>query len=169
MENLEDESVANPSADELKDPSDSTLPMERRPANVRPVDIAKSLAEHDSVRGIVDDIRPNESDSDSNQIASPRATEATIPTPVVDNSLAGLMREARKSNPEMIRRKSDSDVSIAEVQPTPKKAQPEPKPKPAIDANSDAIPDQIKKLSDSISSFARPTGNNSGPTDKDLS
>jgi len=155
------------SSDELQDPSDSTLPMERRPSNVRPVDIAKSLAEHDSIRGIVDDIRPSETDSESTQIANQRANANTIPAKGVDNSLAGLMREARKSNPEAIRRKADSDVSRADSKPTskaPEKPPEAPKAKP-IEGNleSEAIPQQIQQLSDSISSFARPNGKNAGP------
>ena len=163
---LEDKPTSQ-SSGELQDPSDSTLPMERRPSNVRPVDIAKSLAEHDSVRGIVDDIRPSESDSSSTQIGNQRSTEETAPTKAVDNSLVGLMREARNSNPDVVRRNSDSDVSVADLKPTPKTPEKPPaaakaKPKPPGDAGSDAIPQQIKQLSDSISSFARPTGKNSG-------
>ena len=155
-------------SDELRDPSDSTLPMERRPSNVRPVDIAKSLAEHDSVRGIVDDIRPNESDSASTGIANQRTTESPAPAKVLDNSLVGLMREARDSSPEVVRRKADSDVSAADLKPTPKTpekppATPQAKPKPPGDADSDAIPQQIKQLSDSFSTFARPNRKNSGP------
>ena len=137
--------------------------MERRPANVRPVDIAKSLTEHDSVRGIVDDIRPSESDPSSTELASEGSSGK-----VLDNSLVGLMREARKSNPEAVRRKADSDVSAADLKPTAKTPEKPPapakaKPKPPGDADSDAIPQQIKQLSDSFSSFARPNGKNSGP------
>lgn len=150
---------------ELQDPSDSTLPMERRPSNVRPVDIAKSLAEHDSVRGIVDDIRPTESDANSTQVGNQRSTEATVPGKVLDNSLVGLMRQTRDSNPEAIRRKSNSDVSIADLKPTSKNPPAAPKAKPELEGNQEpgAIPQQIKNLSDSISSFARPTDNNSAP------
>ena len=163
---LED-APAERSSDELQDPSDSTLPMERRPSNVRPVDIAKSLAEHDSVRGIVDDIRPNETGSSSTQIANQRAIEATIPGKALDNSLAGLMREARTSDPDVVRRKADSDVSVADLKPTsktPKNPPTSSHPNPDLDGNSgsDAIPQQIRQLSDSISSFARPTGKKPG-------
>ena len=160
---LEDETSTNQNSGELNDPTDSTLPMERRPSNVRPVDIAKSLAQHDSVRGIVDDIRPSESDP-----SSTGSTEAKASGKVLDNSLVGLMREARKSNPEAVRRKADSDVSAADLKPTPKTpekppATPQAKPKPPGNADSDAIPQQIKELSDSFSTFARPNGKNSGP------
>ena len=145
-------------SDELQDPSDSTLPMERRPSNVRPVDIAKSLAEHDSVRGIVDDIRPNESDSSSTQSADQGAASGNV----LDNSLVGLMREARDSSPEIIRPKSESDVSVEDLKPalkTPAKPAAAPKAKPKPDnLESEAIPQQVKQLSDSISSFVRPTG-----------
>ena len=165
---LEDGTSTNQNPSEPQDPSDSTLPMERRPANVRPVDIAKSLAENDSVRGIVDDIRPNESDSGSTGIANQGTTESPAPAKVLDNSLVGLMREARNSNPEVVRRKADSDVSAADLKPTPKTpekppATPQAKPKPPGDADSDAIPQQIKQLSDSFSTFARPNRKNSGP------
>ena len=164
---LED-APAERSSGELQDPSDSTLPMERRPSNVRPVDIAKSLAEHDSVRGIVDDIRPSDSDSDSTQVASQRSTESTVPSKAVDNSLVGLMREARSSNPEIAPRKSETDVSAADLKPASKTQEMPPataksKPKPPGNTDAEAIPQQIKQLSDSISSFARPTGKNSGP------
>jgi len=160
---LEDAPI-NRDSNELKDPSDSTLPMERRPSNVRPVDIAKSLAEHDSVRGIVDDIRPSESDSSSTQVANQRIIESTVPSKAVDNSLVGLMREARKSNPSVVPRKSDTDVSVSDLKPTSKATEKPPaKPKSPGNTESEAIPQQIKQLSDSISSFARPTGKNSGP------
>ena len=159
---LEDDTSTNQNSGEVNDPTDSTLPMERRPSNVRPVDIAKSLAQHDSVRGIVDDIRPSESDT-----SSTGSTEAKAAGKVLDNSLVGLMREARKSNPEVVRRKADSDVSVADLKPTPKTpekpAKPQAKPKPPGDADSDAIPQQIKELSDSFSTFARPNSKNSGP------
>jgi uncharacterized protein involved in exopolysaccharide biosynthesis len=164
---LED-APTNRNTGELQDPSDSTLPMERRPSNVRPVDIAKSLAEHDSVRGIVDDIRPEESDSMSTQATNLRSTEATVPGKVLDNSLVGLMREARDSNPNVVRRKSNTDVGPADLKPTSKTSEkppaaPQAKPKLEGNAESEAIPQQIKQLSDSISSFARPTNKSSEP------
>ena len=158
----------NQNSGELQDPSDSTLPMERRSSNVRPVDIAKSLAEHDSVRGIVDDIRPNESDASSKPVGNQRANEATIPSSVLDNSLVGLMREARKSNPNLPLGKSETDASAAELKPTSKTGEKPPtdqetKPDSVGGSESETIPQQIGKLSDSISSFARPTDKNSGP------
>ena len=164
LEKPVDEVLASKQASEFQDPSDSTLSMERRQSNVRPVDIAKSLAEHDSIRGIVDDIRPGESDPNAPADSSQRAVEATIPAQITDNSLAGLMREARKSAPEAIARKSKTDVSAAELQPASKSQQTSP---PADDpqlrnaTQSAAIPQQIKSLTGSISTFARPTGQQS--------
>ncbi len=164
---LED-APAKQTTGELQDPSDSTLSMERRPSNLRPVDIAKSLAEHDSVRGIVDDIRPSEAESISTQIANQRTTEGTSPSKLLDNSLVGLMREARNSDPEVLRQKSNDDISAEDLRPTSKTqvnpaAAPKTKPQSDSNAGSEPIPQQISKLSDSISSFARPTGDSSGP------
>jgi hypothetical protein len=141
--------------------------MERRQSNVRPVDIAKSLAEHDSVRGIVDDIRPSESNPGSTQTANQRVTEGTSPSKILDNSLVGLMREARNSDPEVIRRKSSTDVSPEDLRPTTQEQSANvATTNPGSGDNSEpgTIPQQIKQLSDSISSFARPTGDSSGPS-----
>ncbi len=166
LENPVDEVLANRNNGELANSTDTTLPLERRPANVRPVDIAKSLAENDSVRGIVDDIRPDETQAEATRVANQRATEATIPTQVVDNSLAGLMREARKSNPAFVSRQSKSDITPGEVQPSPKprqeaKSSAAESAKTRTKAGTAAIPEQIRQLSDSISTFARPTGKTS--------
>ncbi len=170
LEKPVDEVLASKRASEFQDPSDSTLSMERRQSNVRPIDIAKSLAEHDSIRGIVDDIRPGESDPNAPAESSQRAVEATIPAKVSDNSLAGLMQEARKSAPEAIARKSKTDVSAAELQSASKSQQTSPPlddPKLRNATKTAAIPQQIRSLTGSISTFARPTGQQSPTPEND--
>ena len=161
LENPVDQIAMDRSRSELKDPNNlgANVELERRSSNVRPVDIAKSLEENDSVRGIVDDIRPDE--KDGSKKAALRAVEATIPTTTSasDNSLAGLMRQARKSNPDEVARNSKQNLQPKKQDVVPKK-----RTQTTSATSSDTrqkigtspIPEQIRNLSDSISSFARP-------------
>ena len=163
LENPVDQVALDRSRSELKDPttSEANLELERRSSNVRPVDIAKSLQENDSVRGIVDDIRPDE--KDGSKKAALRAIEATIPTTTSasDNSLAGLMRQARKSNPEVVTRSTNKNLKPEEKEVVPKKRELTPSATSSGSGTrkkieTSPIPEQIRNLSDSISSFARP-------------
>ena len=166
LEDPVDQIASERSRAELKDPTrpETDLELERRSSNIRPVDIVKSLAENDSVRGIVDDIRPDEEAaskaSKASQTAAGRAIEATIPTTVAtDNSLAGLMRQARKSNPEVVARSGETNLQAEEKEVTPKKRPTTPSATSSgtrLNIGTSPIPEQIRNLSDSISSFARP-------------
>ena len=160
MENPIDEAVSKSAVEALRKETDSRLELERRPANVRPVDIVKSLAEHDSVRGMVNNIRPGEPDSESEAKESVNAKlRKKVPSIPTDNSLAGLMRQVRDSG-TVVPQGTGSDVLPTEKEPRKKEKPAEKAPKKRTQhtntETNTAIPTQIKELSDSISSFARP-------------
>jgi len=86
------------------------------------------------------------------QIKKPRDESISDFVGSMDGSVAGLMRQAKSSSLFLDASSEASSVAPAE-QDAPAPATPEPRQ----EVDSSAIPSQIRKLSDSFSSFARPT------------
>ena len=130
----------------------------QRPSNVRPVDIAKSLNDPIENRKSVDGVTAADANAASTQIEKPRTNSISDFVGRMDNSVAGLMREAKRSDVQEAPPKgSPTAVSAAEkVAPKPQEASPTT-PTPREEVSSSTIPTQIRKLSDSFSSFARPS------------
>ena len=127
-------------------------------SNVRPVDIAKSFADPIRTRESDSGVSASDANAESTQIEKPRAQSISDFVGSMDNSVAGLMREAKQSDVrELPSKESPTSVSASEkVAPQPK-ATTATTPVPREGGSSATIPTQIRKLSDSFSSFARPS------------
>ena len=131
----------------------------QRPSNVRPVDIAKSFDDPIETRESASSVSANDATAESTQIEKPRAKTISDFVGSMDNSVAGLMREAKKSeaSQDLPSTVSPASVSASEnVAPQPKET-PATTPTPRDELSSATIPTQIRELSESFSSFARPS------------
>lgn len=125
--------------------------LAEKKSNVRPLDIARSI--EDPVAMPVDggDLRPEEASGGSGQINQGRSETMSELVGSMENSVAGLMRDARNSS-SVFESVSSPSSGVAPSEKNP----PVVTPKPREEVSSAGIPIQIKKLSDSISSFVRP-------------
>lgn len=135
------------------EPSESSS----RASNVRPLDIARSLEDPNLHRVPVDNVQPNENSADA---ITPQRRSESISDYVdsMDSSVAGLVQGVKGADVEQTAvRAGDGSVVPAEkiaAKPLPV-ASAEPVPREGDLSSS--IPAQIRKLSDSFSSFARPS------------
>jgi len=148
---VSEDDVTSSSATEPPTPS-------HRTSNVRPLDIARSLEDPSLQRVVQENVSANETNADSAPAQS-RSQSLSDYVGAIDNSVAGLVRSAR-----------NSDVQQREPQPSAQSVAPSEKlaakpvssasavPVPRDEQQSAAsIPAQIRELSGSFSSFARPT------------
>ena len=129
----------------------------QRPSNVRPVDIAKSIDAPIPTREQASGVSASDANADSTQIEKPRAKTISDFVGSIDNSVAGLMREAKNSDvQERPSSASPASVSAAEkVAPQTKKPS-ATTPTPRDEISSATIPTQIRELSDSFSQLRSP-------------
>lgn len=129
----------------------------KRKSNVRPLDIARASQEPVASPSSASDLSPSESLPNTNPSTNkgrPKTMSELVGA--MENSVAGLMREAKNSSMVF-----DSSTPPTPVSPSEQASAAKPKtevtPQPRTEVSSTAIPLQIKNLSNSFSSFARPS------------
>lgn len=150
------ESIALSSAELKASELDEDASASQRSSNVRPLDIARSFDDPSTMREAVQEVQPSEADVESTQVRKPRAETISDLVGSMDNSVAGLMRAAKGSSMLL-----DTPANVSSVAPSEKKAPASTtNPKLREEIASAAIPAQIRELSGSFSSFARPSNLN---------
>ncbi len=146
-------------ADSIKNPaSDVTEESTSRMSNVRPLDIARSLEDPNLLRVAVENVQPNETSAAA--LAQQKRSESISDyVGSMDNSVAGLVKGAKGTDIDQTAVRSSED-SVAPAEKSAAKPSPAASadPVPREELSSSSIPAQIRELSDSFSSFARPAG-----------
>jgi uncharacterized protein involved in exopolysaccharide biosynthesis len=126
-----------------------------RKSNIRPLDIARAVDDPAVLPKTPTDLEPEEASGNPAGVQN-RAQNMSDLVSSMENSVAGLMRQAKGSSVFV-----DPVPSAASAVAPSEKAAPAPQaatPKPREETGSSAaIPQQIKDLSDSFTSFARPS------------
>lgn len=136
----------------------SDVDSAKRKSNVRPLDIARSLEEPIAVPQSASDLDQSASNSTPEKSKQSRAKTMSELVGAMENSVAGLMREAKNSSLILDPPTAPNSSSVAPSEKTsPQKPASAVTPEPRGGVSSEAIPTQIKNLSSSFSSFARPT------------
>ena len=124
-----------------------------RASNVRPLDIARSLEDPSLQRPPVENVQPHE--NSVNSIASESRPESISDfVGTMSGSVAGLVRGAKGTDVDQttVRPTEDSVAPAEKTAAKPAAATPVPRD----ESSSSSIPSQIRELSGSFSSFARP-------------
>lgn len=131
-----------------------------RVSNVRPLDIAKSVDDPSLMRVAVENVQPEEN-SVGSQRPQERSESISDYVGTMDNSVAGLVRGAKGADVDQLATRSSED-SVAPGEKTAAKplAEASATPVPRDESSSASIPAQIRELSESFSSFARPAKSN---------
>ncbi len=139
------------------DPTTETTSSSSRGSNVRPVDIARSLEDPNLLRAPVENVQPDENSADS---LTPQRRSESISDYVssMDNSVEGLIKGAKGTDVQqtLVRSSQGSVVPTEKTIAKPLLAE-SAAPVPREELASVSIPAQIRELSDSFSSFARPS------------
>ncbi len=149
----EDDQIVSSANSELQpegESSDGNRPQ--RSANARPLDIARSIGDQGSQRPPVGEIQLGETNGGSKQVQGQRRKSISDLVNEIDDSVAGLVKEAKRTDVQSENTSAVSSVASAEVAVS---ASTKPKPRKVVTAA--AIPSQVRKLSGSFSSFARPS------------
>ena len=140
-------------ADSIDDAAAGATSPTPRASNVRPLDIARSLEDPSLQRPPVENVQPHENSVNS---IAPESRPESISDFVgsVSGSVVGLVRGAKGTDVDQtaVRPNEDSVAPTEKTAAKPAAATPVPRD----ESSSSSIPSQIRELSGSFSSFARP-------------